>query len=468
MEQKNLSPTAERLESHSRSKSGSEYREFSEKPRENRLEIDENRLDNAVFESKRLRELRSELSPDSKEKKKGKTFFEPEQEVEAILASPSKKRPAMMREYKQKFLEQRVKLMEIERMLSEQIIKNPDKTKEQLINSIAGMKGKLSAKQQEAVDNALDLYIRQHAAIRSIVGESKKKKWFGRGEKVDAKKLYAELFGRRPKGKINVIIGPMSIHFRTTNPKDYYLDQTGPMKNESMKDYFGKVPRSQGVFLSAFPYPGLEDAITLENGAIIKKGYSLFKRKEVRKQVYIHESQHVFNALIRKSLLKSHLDSQPRAYSGEENSEKSDSGAMAINNLMDSNIEERISDEISAFFKEGYSTKQIRNMFLNKYSAYNYGSEYRFGSKNIYDDHFKKEYVLMVENAIVAFKDLLKAGYSMDECQAFLNFEPLPKWPKAVDRMLERKKPWKKMRKEGRKLRPLGERFRRFITFKRD
>ena len=50
-------------------------------------------------------------------------------------------------------------------------------------------------------------------------------------------------------------------------------------------------------------------------------------------------------------------------------------------------------------------------------------------------DYFSPEYLELVENGIVAFANLLKAGYSMEKVINLLYVEPLKKWPKEAERL---------------------------------
>jgi len=81
-----------------------------------------------------------------------------------------------------------------------------------------------------------------------------------------------------------------------------------------------------------------------------------------------------------------------------------------INN---SKIEFKVKDEIIAYFKQGYTSKFVSKALLGKDTIYRYGYKYNRGDQDEEDidwDNFDPKYKELVENAIIAFVNLLKSG----------------------------------------------------------
>jgi hypothetical protein len=406
-------------------------------------------------DSLRLAEVRKKLATEEPEHQTEGAFFEPEYEIRQIMKVPSRERKTKLKEVKEAILQQKMGLAQIEKSLLNTIQKNPDAPISQLRAGVLPTEDqfRLSRKQREAIGTALEIYARQHAAIEKITKECSKKKWLRKGQRLDEGMLYAKLFGRKPRGKIQAIIGPMSIHFRSFNSKDFTHAIEVNKDQKSSRGEIKRIKRISGAKLNDFKYPGLEDAITLENAEFNReKPFDRFMDTK-KYEIYDHETRHVFNSLMNK------------AYNPEEIEQI---GAKGNGKDQDTKIESRIKDEILAYYRNGQSPRDIRQTLLDRRTIYDYGFQYKPESKKAYNSYFKSDYVQLVENGIVAFNDLLRSNRSLERSLALLSKEPLTKWPKAVERLLDKKKSPRKMRRDRKRLRSDKERFFRAIRFKFD
>ena len=357
----------------------------------------------------------------------GEIGFHPEKEVKKIHSGTKEEQKLKLYEFKKKLIEQKKGIAEIQKKLLKEMEKNPDASSEEYLKSIQELfeKFDLSNEQRIAFEKGIYAYSRSHHAIKENTKDYINKKT---GE-IDGLALYEKLFNQKPNGRIEVILRPAMIYIRIENLDDYVIARSkGDGTIDSITDKEKEeLRKSAGCLLSNFNMLGLQNSIALENAT-----NGTFD-DPVDYRTLRHESQHVLNVLIKhgysaeqNKLLSKLVSDNP--YLSQEHIKKK--YAEDITNIK---IEDRIKDEISAFFKSGDSVGDIRDSLLNPNTIYDYGFDYKGGDKE--KAEFSQEYIKLVNDGISAYSDLLDAGYSKEDAQALLYVEPLSKWPKVVERI---------------------------------
>jgi hypothetical protein len=243
---------------------------------------------------------------------------------------------------------------------------------------------------------------------------------------IDSKKIFTKIFQIEPEGKVEAIFRPLNIYFKMNSENDFALAYTGkginkkkltPTDLEACKSY-------AGAKLEKSVFPELKGAIVIESPASFSD-YELFRN------IIKHEEQHVVNDIIF------------RVHSSDKNYVLKMIKKVNFNNMekifdlvRNSKIEEKIKDEISAHFAENCFVKDISPSLLMPDTVYSYGYEYNISETDKTDMH--ADYFKVVQNGIIAFANLLKAGYKIEDIQGILVPEPLLTWPKVSERMIDR------------------------------
>ncbi|GEM_PF-5723078 len=337
--------------------------------------------------------------------------------LEASRSEEHRKRGEKIIEFKRKLVENKKELSRIQRRIFEEIERNPDYSVEQYFNSVKTLLvyGSLSNEQQLAIRKGIDAYVRQHEAIQDTIADCVDEK----NGNVDGGKLYEKLFNRKPHGRVEPIIGSAIIYLRLEDLDDYTIGYYGGTINSINEEMSKRADGTAGCKLNNFHIKGLENAIALEKAT---KG-SFDNKSAYSEATFRHENQHIVNSLLNK------------AYNAEQAKAEKNSNK----NNKDINIEKRTKDEISAYFKDGRSPKDLRKILLDSDpNSYEYRFDYADGDRK--EKRLSQKYIDLVENGIIAYQDMLKEGYGTEEIQAILFNEALSKWPRVVERFTGRKK----------------------------
>lgn len=244
---------------------------------------------------------------------------------------------------------------------------------------------------------------------------------------IDNKKIFTKVFQIEPEGEVEAIIRPLNIYFKMNSENDFASIYTGkniskkkltPIDLETCKSY-------AGAKLEKSIFPELKGAIVIESPASFDD-YELFRK------IIKHEEQHVVNDVVFRihSSDEDYVLKMIKKVNPGSNMEK------ILDLVKNAEVEERIKDEISAHFAEDCFVKDISPSLLMPDTVYSYGYEYNISETDKEDMH--SEYFKVVQNGIIAFANLLKAGYELGDVQAVLVPEPLLTWPKVSERIIDK------------------------------
>ena len=266
--------------------------------------------------------------------------FNPENELAQIKAMTKEERQKKLQEYKEKLAYQKEGLARTQEELTNIIRDNPDISWPELHERALGLLQKYGADAQEnRIEDILNRYYWRHQAIKEA-----------REKFPDENKLFEAVFGRPPRGKIEVIEGPVTLYFRCHSIKDYaliskqtFLDYRNPSWSER------RTSRMEGgVSISTSLVPNLQGTIIAERA----RG----KFNDDQKKVYIHEEQHAIKRL---------FDERP-----VKKLEFHETGGSLIEQFRikrERIAELRVKDEILAFMKDGrWGPKQVFKFLINQ------------------------------------------------------------------------------------------------------
>ncbi len=386
--------------------------------------------------SRTMKEIRGEIG--TGEARNEKYIFDPEAELSDIKQRPKEERKTKLNEFKEKLIYQKRGIAEIQSFLVDSIQKNPSQSIEQLKQSVQSLEEKywLSDKQKEAFQKGLELYEKKHLAIQEHT-----QNFIKQDGSIDSPGLYEKFFNKKPEGRIEVVISPVSIYFRLENFNDYLYIYSDAYRGDKIdKAERNRARMSDGFYLNSFPVEKLKEAIIVENSS-----EGDFEKKADRKNTMIHEEQHVINSIIgeaynaeetnENSLRREHDELKYRL--GEHLFEYDD---LRPDYKEDIRIERDIKDEIIAYLKGGNNIKEIEKILLKKNTLYDYGFDYRkaleFKNKK---EKPSKEYICLIKNSLLAYDGLLRNGYLDTDAQNLLVNEALSSWPKVVERIIGKK-----------------------------
>lgn len=391
----------------------------------------------------------------------------------SILNAPAAQRPQKLEVFKEHLFANKSALSKTIQDLTHFVRYYPDATDNQLKDYFQHMPGQayLTSDQKEIIQIGLGIYQQRHKAIKDL------RKQFPDDEEGD-KALFSALFGKAPKGEIEVKQGPITLYFRCHNEDDFALIHSGAFNigqepNEMQKS---KAKQFKGVLIYYKAIPALKDSITAENSSDLSSYGS--------NEVFMHEEQHSILRLFQDAYTE-YLKHQDPKYSTAKTVEKlalfetpdikdiismitqvkdQRTALKLLYNLLRQErrqIEESsVKDEILAFIKQGIANRDI-NYYLTQPASEN--GLYDFFDENTrqnliieltqgldtslspaiskaVDDVFVKEYQEQIlpacQTAVIA---LQKNGFSKEDIVSLLINEPLEDWSKAVERFLAEK-----------------------------
>lgn len=372
--------------------------------------------------------------------------FLPAMAVREIHKAPKEKRPILLKNFKEKLAYQKEGLALIQEKLIEKIRQNPDISFDELSSKLDewGETCGVNWFQKELFKSVLEKYIEKHQEVR---------RW--RREYPDDAMLYGILFGRMPKGPVEVVEGPMTLFFRVHNLEDYarvhsqsFLRNTEPTAEEIQE-----ADKTGGCFIVSSLFPALQGTITVEKA----EGRPIDANSQ---NTYLHEEQHaiknLFNTVARD--LSGLEEKIIEAVSPEEREQ-----LIARYLRMDREYQENLAKgEILSFFRTGTSAEEIfdelakskENGGIYDYSANSIKREKkrleellmpRWGNeappliKKAAEKVYGIEYSNLLFEAITACVALKELNYSVEQTIATLLPEPLRRWKKVVKRIIETK-----------------------------
>lgn len=376
--------------------------------------------------------------------KRGESFS-PEEEIQDILTLPKEERREKLKEFKEKLAYQKEGMGKIQEQVIQFIREKPDASIGQLFELVRdfGPSYGFTEEQKEVARSMLQEYATKHNAIREV-----------RKETPNDDELYGRLFGAMPQGKVEIIEGPMTLYFRCHDPVDYARIHSQAFiegRSVSETDIYA-ANMSGGVSIETSKIPALSGTIIAENSK--GKQFGPFEESILR-----HEEQHairlVFNNINDLNFVKSSLAGYHELEHADASKERM---VLLERNLktIRNNVGERAKNEILAYFKQNaYSPQEILDI-LKKPAAEGGLYDYLAHSKDFLENKLTKllgeenreliqnsirnvleiQYRNLLDDGVHSFQNLIHAGCNRDQAIAILIKEPLPKWEKAVKRLL--------------------------------
>lgn len=342
----------------------------------------------------------------------------------------------------------------------------PDAPKAQLLGYFERTaKASLTPAQKELVGFGLDIYEERHQAVKKV-----------RQQHPNDPELFNYLFGKPPKGKIEVIQGPITLYFRCHKLEDYALIYNGVFEKPTSKKPDSKeAKKSRGVALKKYRIPELKTSIMAENA----QGDPFDDQAQ---STLIHEEQHQILNLFKEAyhkyslthLLESKTDQptlkklglesipsefNPRRYQilAEQLKLEAD-GIRQTARVADfirqgrKNGEALAKNEILAYFKEGTPISQIQKVLSepeNKDGLYDYfskkaraeitddltqhlGKQYQSLIKKLVDDILVTEYQTQLQHAYNALSAISRTDLQREDIVNLLMNLPLSRWRAAA------------------------------------
>ncbi len=371
--------------------------------------------------------------------------FSPEEELLEVRQAPKEERHQALAEYKRKLAYQKEGLAKIQLDMTSKIMDNPDISFGELHEELDAFRQQygLTFEQEAAARKVLMRYVQKHMAISD-----------NREKYPDDKQFFEALFGRGPKGKIEIIEGPMTVYVRCHNLDDYAFIQSEAFlqKRDATPEEVKKANMSVGVNVDRSLVPGLEGTITAEKSHGTKFG-------RFARETFVHEEQHVIKRLFEETSYRENVFQRIKTAKteGELRSAMEEYLRWTRGRGFESS-EASAKNEILAYFKDGSSPKQIVDRLLLSREAgefYNFAADWRKNMPSFFvrvlgEEHrelaeqvtrkvFVTEYRKIVKDGINAFSKLKAAGYSVEGAIALLTTEPLSRWGKVVSRLLAEK-----------------------------
>ena len=401
-----------------------------------------------------------------------KEIFFPEEELERVKRMGLRGRKEALGEWKEKYAKQKETLANFQEEMIGRIRQCPDMHLDnfRFIKEEANRLG-FTPEQKENILSIFNAYARKHNEVASI-----------RREHPNDGELFEALFKSAPKGKIEVVEGPMTLYFKCFNVKDYALiySQSFSGDKEFTEHDINVANMSQGCSIPTAPIKGLEGCIIAENRFVMNKRfqsvegfskvYSPARNEWIDEKIAnenilatsentrIHEEQHAikrlfFDRLLRRNTFKELLSSKT-------DNEREKWLANYLRYTRQSAAEPRAKDEILAFFKDGTNpTETLKYLTESKKEGglYDYLDDDNIewpsrlqymlqveNYKKLYDKTrnkiYTEEYHALIENSIHNAEFLEQNGRTKEQVIALLINEPLSKWAKVVGRLVAGKR----------------------------
>jgi len=411
------------------------------------------------------------------------TIFDPETELKEVLKSSGRERKEKFEEYREKYAYQKEGLAKMQKGLRDAIVDNPDIDKEALSTLAARFENEYgfsfgqSFQAHVVIDACVERRKDLHETLSDFVTERD-----GR-PRIDAAALFEAAFFEKPKGKIEIIVGPLTLHFRCYHSDDFRQmmkismilgaekpteDILSVTKTESQVGY--------GASIKNCLLTGLDGKITAENLDKLteekkKKGLVGEKLSEsVREgsaEIFRHEEQHAVQDFLQtmQEFLQREEGTSARYLNGllffaESEEDKKTAWRLYLKDtckIMDARAKDEIlayliqeapsgnSAHVLEFLKKAIGRGRAYDYFKYMAPPFEKQLETAFGKERapkellaqIFGDDFEKR----VNEAVAAVDALLGGDYSEASrirAKNLLSTVPLRRWPREVGMFLGR------------------------------
>ncbi|MBI5765855.1 hypothetical protein HZA71_01355 [Candidatus Falkowbacteria bacterium] len=276
-------------------------------------------------------------------------IFDATQKLKEIKELPKEQWRDELEKYKEKLVYQQEGLAKMQVVLTEMAMANPDAPEDMLFKVVDDFRDcyGLTPEQIKKTHLILNAYKKQRETISNFRKEHP--------ENVD---LFKTVFGREPKGKLEIIEGPITLDFRCYDSRDYKLILSGKEENYQQKIMNLLPAFVRDIFISERGRQKEDAPIpVLSNGLILE--YARGETEERVESTRRHEEQHAVNHFFKKKFEEeAFLDGLLK---------ETDSGNQTGNIIgyYRENIEEYLKDEIISFLKSGESPRQIKTIMRN-------------------------------------------------------------------------------------------------------
>lgn len=376
------------------------------------------------------------------------TEFTPQVALKSILKSSSTERSELLREFKLSLAEQKAGVARVMANLIEEVRKNPDSPLSLLYNSFieGAEKYGINSEQKELALDILRLYKAKHDAVSDA-----------REKYPTNPELYEALFGRLPKGKIEVLQGPITFYFKCYNPDDYteiYYSSAAEDEYKSKE----VAHMSAGVSVRKASLPGLDGAVIAENASM---KMSQRESNEALRHEEEHAMQRLFGEKIRERDILARLNNANsveekksayinllnyrREYIADTHG-KAEALAYLKTNTKPRTIKRKLTKKgkdlgvydftypINALYPRGDEDNDVTvRQGNNIIESWNPGLfESDKAKSRFINKYFKAKYKKTITDGIGSIKKLQRMGWDNDHIISLLLHEPLAKWPKLV------------------------------------
>lgn len=293
-----------------------------------------------------------------KEKLEFSEQFSSKEELEKVRKAPKEEKRVKLEEFKEKLAAQKEGIADLELKLIANIRANPDIGPQEL-NSIIEEMGErfgLTEEQKLITRTILARYRLKHEAVKKAAEGIP-----------DPSDLFKAVFGQAPKGKVEVVQGPMTVYFRCYDLRDYALirSQAFAEKRVLTERDLAAAEVSRGAHIRKSLIPELEGTIIAENAAKVPENE--------KPQTLIHEEQHAINHLFKEERDRTILLNEKPAQT------RSEAKNLAERYLREQRewAESRAKDEILAYFSTGEEPRRILLRLKPGEGRYDYFREIR-------------------------------------------------------------------------------------------
>ncbi|MDP3731080.1 MAG: hypothetical protein Q8R34_01125 [bacterium] len=303
--------------------------------------------------------------------------FNPQQEIDRFRQS--EKGYLDLPDFKSKLRTFRENLSKAQWDFEKLLKENQEKDLDWLYEEMLRILRRHSVQSQEPqFTNALDKFMEIRRNIKTVVVDYKKR--FGENWEVE---LFGSLWGRPPRGKVEVEIMPINLYFHIYNRQDYVLANQGAEEN-SQNVIFGL--QSAGASLTyAMPLPLLNDLILIENS-------SFGLTPSEKEAIPIHEEEHAIHKLYPSKTMVKYEESLVAStqLGGEVGLEQFSKISQRHAKRQSLYWEKGAKSEVLAYLKDKrLSLKNIENTLVSS-DLYNYFAVELEDQVNRFTEHFKR------------------------------------------------------------------------------
>ena len=382
--------------------------------------------------------------------KKGE-IFEPEKEIQEILKAPKEERKEKLSIFKEKLAFQKVGLARVQDIMIDEIMRKPEENKEELYDMAVdlGSEFGMNERQKREEEVAIEKYVNLHKGIENILHKFP-----------NTNDLFKELFFETPKGKVELVTGPVSLYFKCYDFQDYlsifYSNQRRHFgkKRDFTAEERAEAMECKAINIFSISHPGIGRGVMAENDSGIGRN----PNEGEGAVIFTHEEQHAIHSLFDNEIILDPSDpiqvkSVRQDFLDAETKEEKEKILTNFFRQFRKNAEIFAKDEMLAHYKDGHDDMAFEEITLPKEEGGGYDyleeprkfqylwmktdDETRAMTEKVVQKTLIEEYRETIAKGVEAVRKLEKAGFERGEIIALLTYEPLSKWDKVVERIIK-------------------------------